>query len=305
MRTEAKTAMKRRFVKAVLAAFLAAAAMSSSRPARAQELQVTGPLKGAPAARHLRLYRKGRFEFAPTASFTLLDEYRRTLLAGARLNYFITDWLGIGVWGAGGVFSETTTLTNEINTVAPRNVETVINVNHTGGVPSTPGGAPSTIGSNASFADQTAKLTYVIAPQATFIPFRGKLAIFNKIFVDTDLSLAAGLAVVGIQERQYCGGGGGQFPCYYPSTFGLASQTKITWTFGVDLTFWPSNLVSFGIEYRALPFYWNPAGFDTRGGGPNGNYPDNQVNSSDDTFKFNQLVTLAVGFSFPAPKVSE
>jgi hypothetical protein len=297
--------MKRRFVKAVLAASLAVAAISGSREARAQEIQVTGPLKGAPAARHLRLYRKGRFEFAPTASFTLLDEYRRTLLAGARLNYYLTDWLGIGVWGAGGVWSETTTLTNEINQVAPRNVETVINVNHTGGVPPTTGAAPSTIGSNATFADQTAKLSYVIAPQATFIPFRGKLAIFNKIFVDTDLSLAAGLAFVGIQERQSCGGGGNEYPCYDPRSFGLASQTKLTWTFGVDLTFWPSNLVSFGIEYRALPFYWNPAGFDTRGGGPNGNYPDNQVNGSDDTFKFNQLVTLAVGFSFPAPKISE
>ena len=299
--------MKRRFVKAVLAASLAVAAMCGSRDARAQEIQVTGPLKGAPAVRHLRYYRKGRFEFAPTASFTLLDEYRRTLLAGARLNYYLTDWLGIGVWGAGGVWSETTTLTNEINapTGAPRNVETVINVNHTGGVPTNgAGSAPSQIGSNASFADQTAKLSYVIAPQVTFIPFRGKLAIFNKIFVDTDLSLAAGFAFVGIQERQYCGGAN-QNPCYDPSTFSLASQTKLTWTFGVDLTFWPSNLVSFGIEYRALPFYWNPAGFDTRGGGPNGNYPDNQVNSSDDTFKFNQLVTLAVGFSFPAPKLSE
>jgi hypothetical protein len=296
--------MKRRFVKAALAVSLAVAAMSSSRPAHAQELQVTGPLKGAPAARHLRLYRKGRIEFAPTASFTLLDEYRRTLLVGARLNYFLTDWLGIGVWGAGGVWSETTTLTNEISQVAPRNVETVINVNHTGGVPSMPGASPSTIGSNASFADQTAKLSYVIAPQATFIPFRGKLAIFNKIFVDTDLSLAAGLAIVGIQERQFCGGGG-QLACYDPRTFTLASQTKFTWTFGIDLNFYPSNLVSFGVEYRALPFYWNPSGFDARGGGPNGNYPDNQVNSSDDTFKFNQIVTLAVGFSFPAPKVSE
>jgi len=295
--------MKRRFVKAALAASLATAAMASSRPARAQELQVTGPLKGAPAVRHLRWYRKGRFEFAPTASFTLLDEYRRTLLAGARLNYFITDWIGIGVWGAGAAFSETTTLTNEINQVAPRNVETVINVNHTGGVPNMPGGTPSTIGSNASFADQTAKLSYVVSPQVTFIPFRGKLAIFNKIFVDTDLSLAAGLAIVGIQERQYCGGGG-QNPCYEPN-FQLAGQTKFTWTFGIDLTFWPSKLVSFGVEYRALPFYWNPAGFDTRGGGPTGNYPDNQVNSNDDTFKFNQLVTLAVGFSFPSPKISE
>ena len=32
--------------------------------------------------RHLRLYRQGRFEIAPSVSFSLLDEYRRTILVG-------------------------------------------------------------------------------------------------------------------------------------------------------------------------------------------------------------------------------
>ena len=39
---------------------------SRSRPKRsAQEIQLTGPLAGAPAVRKLRLYREGRFEVAP------------------------------------------------------------------------------------------------------------------------------------------------------------------------------------------------------------------------------------------------
>ena len=49
--------------------------------------------------RKLRLYREKRIEVAPAASFTLLDEYQRTILFGARLNYNITDWLAIGAWG--------------------------------------------------------------------------------------------------------------------------------------------------------------------------------------------------------------
>src|SRR5579884_3135109 len=86
-----------------IAATCAALATSWPRDAAAQEIQLTGPLKGAPAVRDLRLYREGRFEIAPTVSFTLLDEYRRTILVGARLNYNIKDWIAIGVWGAYGV----------------------------------------------------------------------------------------------------------------------------------------------------------------------------------------------------------
>jgi outer membrane beta-barrel protein len=293
--------MKRRFVRTVLAALAVGAAMSASGAADAQELQLTGPLKGAPAVRHLRLYRQGRFEIAPSVSFSLLDEYRRTILVGARLNYNITDWLALGVWGAGGVVSSTTDLTDKIEATAPRDQLTAINVAHAG-FPYGPGakGTPP-----LSFADQTAKISYVVSPQLTFIPFRGKLAIFNKIFVDTDLYLAGGIAFVGIQEREDCGGQG-QLACNQPSTFSLSSKSKLAPTFGLGLNFYPSNFVSFGVEYRALPFSWNRSGFDSRGSGPNGNFPDNQVNSDDETFKFNQFVTLDLGFSFPTmPKISE
>jgi len=100
--------MKRRFVGAVLASVAAAGVLAWGQAANAQEIQLTGPLKGAPAVRNMRMYREGRFELAPTASFTLLDEYRRTILVGARLNYNIKDWIAIGLWGAGGVASLTT-----------------------------------------------------------------------------------------------------------------------------------------------------------------------------------------------------
>jgi opacity protein-like surface antigen len=289
--------MKRRFVTTVLAALAVGTAMLAAPAADAQELQLTGPLKGAPAVRHLRLYRQGRFEIAPAVSFSLLDEYRRTILVGARLNYNITDWLAIGVWGAGGVVSSTTDLTDKIDVTSPRDQLTAINVNHQ----NFPFG-----GSKASFADQTAKISYVVSPQLTFIPFRGKLAIFNKIFVDTDLYLAGGVAFVGIQEREDCGTASGMVACNQPATFSLTSRSKIAPTLGLGLTFYPTGFFSLGVEYRALPFSWNRAGFDSRGTGPNGNFPDQQVNSNDETFKFNQFVTIALGFSFPTkPKISE
>ena len=59
---------------AVLVAF-GLVSTTTTKEASAQEIQVTGPLKGAPAVRKLRLYREGRVEFA---------------LAGGRLN---TDFI--------------------------------------------------------------------------------------------------------------------------------------------------------------------------------------------------------------------
>jgi hypothetical protein len=230
----------------------------------------------------------------------LLDEYRRTILVGATLNYNLTDWLAIGVWGADGVVSSTTDLTDKIDTIAPRDVLTATNVAHSG----FPYGQGRGV-APASFADQTAKISYVVAPQATFIPFRGKLAIFNKIFVDTDLYLAGGVGFVGIQERADCGGQG-NIVCNQPASFALAGKSKIAPTVGLGLDFYLGNFVSLGVEYRALPFSWNRAGFDSRGTGPNGNFPDGQVNSNDETFKFNMLVNIHLGFSFPTkPKISE
>jgi hypothetical protein len=293
--------MMARFVRVVLASIAAAGVLSVAAAANAQELELTGPLKGAPAARHMRLYREGRFEIQPTASFTLLDEYRRTILFGARANYNLRDWIAIGVWGAFGAISTNTNLASEINSTAPRDDLTAINVNHSGGP------SPAAYG-NEPFTAQTAKLNWVLAPQLTFIPFRGKLAIFNKIFVDTDFYVAAGPAFVGISERANCGpAAGGNAPaCSDPSSFVLTGKTKATATFGVGFTFYPSNFVSFGVEYRALPFSWNRAGFDSRGAGTNDNYPDGSITSADDTFKFNQMVTISVGISLPtAPRISE
>jgi len=291
--------MKRRFVSAILATAMAAAGiLVAGGPAQAQEIQLTGPLKGAPAVRHLRLYRQGRVELAPAISFTLLDEYRRTILAGAMLNYNLFDWLTVGVWGAGGVASLTTDLADKIEANAPRDVLTATNINHANDAAGNPIRGPS-------FNDQTAKIDYVVAPQLTFTPFRGKLAIFNKIFVDTDLYIAGGVGFVGIEERGNCGGTG-QPACADPKSFALTSTLKIAPTFGVGLTFYPAGFWSLGVEYRALPFSWNRAGFDSRGQGPGNNFPDQQVNGQDETFRFNQLVTISVGFYFPLePKLTD
>ena len=69
------------------------------------------------------------------------------------------------------------------------------------------------------------------------------------------------------------------------------------------MTFYTSNLVSVGLEYRAFPFAWNRAGFDSRGAGNDGRFPDGKVDGQDSTFRFNQMITLGVGL-FPQKRAS-
>lgn len=277
---------------AVLAGAATAAAVltAAPKPAAAQEIQLTGPLAGAPSVRKLRLYREGRFEIAPGIAYTLLSEYQRTLFVNARLQYNIFDWLGVGVFGGFGVLNLSTDLTDKVQDQAPRNSRTAANV------PPKPG---------PEFSETTGKLGFMVTPQLSFSPFRGKLAIFQKLFVDTDLYIHGGVAVVGVKERADCGAAGQQV-CTAPSTFTTNSRVAVAPSFGLGLSLYTSGLVSLALEWRAFPFSWNRGGFDSRGGGPDASFPDNKIDSEDRTFQFNQTIGLNVGFSLPAqPKLSE
>lgn len=281
--------MKRTFVSrvlGVLAALIALVIMSLPSDASAQEIQLTGPLAGAPACRSCRLYRQGRGEIAIGYAPTILDEYERSNFVAGRLQYNIFDWLGIGVFGGYNVVNIDTDLTDKIDATAPRNSRTAANI----------------VPRGTKFGEQTGKLQWMATPQLTFSPFRGKLAIFQKLFVDTDLYLHGGLAVIGLKERGECGVG----QCTQAKSFGLVNRTAFAPSFGLGLTLYTSGLVSINMEYRAFPMSWNRGGFDSRGGQPDGNFPDNKIDSEDQTFKFNQMVFLGVGFHLPStPKLSE
>lgn len=284
--------MKQGFKLALAAAALATGVVAAPQTANAQEIQITGPLAGAPAARKLRLYREGRAELALGGGFTLLDEYKRTIFISGRLQYNIFDWLGVGVFGGFSpeALSLNTDLTDRIESTAPRNTRTAINLPGAGG---------------PKFEEQTGKLGWIANPQVTFSPFRGKLALFQKLFVDTDLYLHGGAAFVGVKERGDCGAPG-QTACNTPASFKAVDRVAIAPSFGLGLTLYPSNFVSINFEYRAFPFSYNRGGFDSRGTGPDASFPDNKIDSEDRTFKFNQMIFVAAGFHLPtSPKISD
>jgi len=300
------TCMMRRFVKKVCAVLAGGAALAAlSGVALAQEIQLTGPLAGAPAVRKLRLHRESRFEVAPGVAFTLLDQYERTILPGATLTYHFKDWIGIGLWGGFGI-QYTTGLSDELQQKAITNRDcahrattkacklTAVNLTH-----------------NQLATDQLGKLQFVIAPQVTVVPFRGKLALFSSLFVDTDVNIFAGPAIIGVQERRSCGhdengavingDDGKPLFCNAQASFTLKNRIAVAPTFGLGLNFYPRALqfFGFGAEFRAMPFSWNTSGFDNHGGGNNQDFPDNNVNSNDREFHFNSMVTIHLAFQFP------
>ncbi len=286
--------------------WLAAAAVAGAtlfgftQRAQAQEILVTGPLAGAPAVRHMRLYRQGRFEVSPAVSFSLLDQYERTIFFGARLNYNFTDWLGVGVFGTYGAVKIPTALSDHVQEQNDiRRKKDVAFRAANGGAESVDQRLVDT-NLGPDFKNQLGTMDWILAPQLTVTPFRGKLALFKNIFLDTDLYFFAGPAFVGVQERANCKAN----TC--KGHYDRASRVAIAPTFGLGFTFYINKWNALGFEYRGLPFSRNTGGFDTRGGGKDKAFPDNAISSADQQFQFNQMLTISYNFYFPMQyRVSE
>jgi hypothetical protein len=298
-----------RFTKRLLTALTAGLALLGfTEHSQAQELYLTGPLAGAPAVRKLRLYRKTRFEIAPAVSFTLLDEYQRTIILGARMQFNFTDWLAVGAWGGWGGLRLPTALTDNIQ---GENKKRQARQNNCAQQEATPGGPvdPSCNGVNLTkrltevnmsknLEDQLGGIDWVVTPQITLTPLRGKLALFQSIYMDTDFYISPGLGIVGLKERKNCNPCAGQFQ--------MVSRTALAPTIALGLSFYVNKWSALGFEYRALPFAWNISGFDTAGGGKDNAFPDNKITDADQRFRFNQMMTVSWNFYLPTQyKVSE
>jgi len=291
--------MKRFAFTSMIAAALSLGGVQSE--ARAQEVEVQGPLADAPAVIGLRVYRESRFQVQFHTGMTLQDEYSRSYLLGGQVQYHLTDWLGLGVWGS-YAFNSDTGLTREIAKKGQTNDQNVLSL------------------PDASlFPDQIGHIQWILAPQISFIPLRGKLSIFEKIFIDTDFYLFGGLGFVGVEERadvssrqvETCNASGSlaaSIPCFSQTVTGSGSRTSrvaIAPTFGAGLSLYVTNFVSVIVEWRALPFSWNTSGTD-ESGYSRGDFPDERINSEDRLFHFNHMLTLGVSMFLPtSPKRSQ
>lgn len=265
--------------------------------AAAQEVQVQGPLAGAPAVVGLRIYRALRFSIQLHTAMTLQDEFSRAFLPGGQLMFHPTDWLGIGVWG-GFAINIDSSLSDQVAAKGQTNAVNVLSL-------------PSAAG----FSNQIGRIKWIAAPQVSFIPLRGKLGIFEKLFVDTDFYVFGGVGFVGVEERAdvtqdqstRCLAGGNlaaSIACFEPGQSARTSRVAIAPTFGAGLSLYLAEFLTMSIEWRGLPFAWNTSGTD-ESGAARGDFPDKQINAADRLSHFNHMLTLGFGFYLPTkPKIS-
>jgi len=288
--------MRKSILSLSLAAAVAALALGYAPSVSAQEVQITGPLAGAPAVRRLRIYRQGRFEITPQAAFTLTDEYSRTIGFRASATYHFTDWLGIGAWGFFAPIHVDTGLTDQIAAIGQTASSNRLSLPSAGGFP-----------------DQIGTINWGAALQVVFIPLRGKLSLFQKLFIDADFFITGGAAFIGVEERAdtaagICADAAGPNDCILTQS-DRASRVAITGTFSVGLRLHVNQWMALNIEWRALPFAWNTSGADVDGrndlAGDSG-FADGLVDERDRAFHFNHMFILGWTFYLPVKaRISE
>jgi len=263
---------------------------SDTSSASAQDVHVSGPLAGAPAVKKLRLWRDMRLHFEPFFAFTIGDEYSRSLIVGGELRFHFLDWLGIGGWGGYSVAKLDTNLAKEVQS---KGVTT--NANRLD------------LPSRENFPSQTGRINWWSGVELHFVPFRGKLAMFQKVFFDADLDFFVGAAFVGVEERADAVGRPSPGDVAFceiannPMDAGcLESQnarskrTAVAPSFGVAFNAFFHDFLGISLRWRGIPFKYNTGGTD--------NNNDGQIDSNDRIRQFNNMFTVGLTFVLP-PKM--
>jgi len=290
--------MMSKITKTLLVGALAAsfAWLAPAPPASAQEIQITGPLAGAPAVRRLRQHRVGRVQLiVPTVGYTLQDEFARSLMVGLEANVHFTDFLGIGIWGAAANFANVFQIDTDLTTQVIQNGQTTER-NHL------------SMPSNDGFGDQVARLLGVASAHVIFAPLRGKLALFQGAFADTDFWILAGFAAAFVEERAdvtdqgICAGPPPNAAC-------IATQSERQVRFaptamvGLGLNLYFNEFIGVSLQWRAFPFDMNPSGTDESGqnatGGEGGGFPDGVVDARDQRFYFHHMMNIGLIINLP------
>lgn len=270
-----------------------------SQTAQAQEIQITGPLAGQPAVRRMRQYRDGHVQLiVPTVGYTLQDEFARSLMVGLEANVHFLDFIGIGVWGAMANFANAFHIDTDLTSQIIQNGQTTSR-------------NQLSMPSNEGFGDQVARLLGLASVHLLFAPLRGKLALFQGAFVDTDFYIMLGFAAAFVEERADVTGDAAQ-RCINASgdaqrnaeCLPTQSDRQVRFApapmFGVGLNLYFNEFLGLALQWRGFPFNMNPMGSDEFG--DNG-FPDGEVDGDDQRFYFHHMINVGLIINLP-PDVS-
>jgi hypothetical protein len=231
-----------------------------------------------------------RLHVEPFFAFTIGDEYSRSLIVGGELRFHFLDWLGIGGWGGYSVATLDTNLAKEVQS---KGVTT--NANRLD------------LPSRENFPSQTGRINWWSGVELHFVPFRGKLAMFQKVFFDADLDFFVGAAFVGVEERAdavglpspsdvaFCEIANNPMDagCLESQT-ARSKRTAVAPSFGVAFNAFFHDFLGISLRWRGIPFKYNTGGTD--------NNKDGQIDSNDRIRQFNNMFTVGLTFVLP-PKM--
>lgn len=239
-------------------------ALMAAGSAEAQEIALRGPLANAPSCRQCVQYRAGRGVLAPSFGVTLQDDFQRSLVFGLQGAYHFNDVIGLGLYAGYAAVGIPTGLANGAQNYMgiPSPMDPSMTTNPF--VPS------YNVPDQTQFTKQIGRLGLMLAlPQLTITPLRGKLALFQNIFLDADLYLFGAPAVIFVTERSNFDAAVGQNMILPPSDDAvknsqIARTTRPAFTamFGAGFNFYVNRFISLSFEYRAYPFSWNTSGTD-------------------------------------------
>ncbi|MEC7522627.1 MAG: hypothetical protein VYE22_22255 [Myxococcota bacterium] len=276
-----------------------ASVVTPTATAHAQEIQITGPLAGAPAVRRMRQYRTGRVQLiVPTVGYTLQDEFARHLMTGLEANIHFTDFLGIGVWGAVANFANAFQINTDLTGQIISNGQTTAR-------------NQLAMPDNEGFGDQVARLVGLASVHAIFAPLRGKLALFQGAFVDTDFYVLAGFTAAFVEERADFTGAeaaacANANATQRPTACGPSQSARTTRfapapMFGIGLNLYFNDFLGLALQWRAFPFDMNPAGDDFAGNtsAASVSQPDGEIDGSDQRFYFHHMMNIGLIINLP------
>jgi len=228
-----------------------------------------------------------RLQVEPFFAFTIGDEYSRSMIVGGELRFHFLDWFGIGGWGGYSVAKVDTNLSKEIQAKGVTDNTNRLN-----------------LPTRENFAEQAGRINWWSGVELHFVPFRGKLAMFQKVFFDADLDFFVGAAFVGVEERAnaagqpslrdvtYCEieGNPNDTGCL-ESQLARSKRTVVAPSFGVAFSAFFHDFLGIALRWRGIPFKYNTGGTD--------NNRDNVIDSNDRIKQFNNMFT--VGFIFVLP----
>ncbi len=283
--------MRSSVLRGVLLLVAATVAPTMTSTAQAQDIQITGPLAGQPAVRHMRQYRVNRVQLiVPAVGFTLQDQFARSLMTGVEVNYHFLDYLGIGVYGAAANFGNAFQINTDLTSQTSQNGQT------------TPGNRLS-LPNPQNFDQQVARLQGLVSAHLIFSPLRGKVSLFQGAFVDTDFYILAGVALAFVQERADTAAGVCDSAGDACNQSQSAHQNRLAPApmFGVGLNLYFNSWLGLAIQWRAFPFNMNAGGFDTGGGSGSSSVSiqDGRVTGADQQLYFNHMVNVGLIINLP------